>query len=220
MPALIVLVALGLWQVERLAWKLDLISQREAALAAPARNLAASGRVELGFSKVRVVGRFAHDQEVHLVAPPRRGRLGYHIITPLARGGAGPLVLVDRGWVPTELKNPNARPQGLHEGKVAIVGYARKPGQPGWFTPDNEPQRNIWYWLDVAAIAQQRGLDLLPLIIEADAAPNPGGYPVGGQTRISLPNNHLGYAITWFGLAAGLVAGYIAFHWRRKDLPL
>ena len=218
LPTLLVLIALGLWQLERLAWKLDVIGQREAALIAPARDLGANPeRLDLDFARVRIVGRFLHQHEIHLVAPPRRGRLGYHILTPMIRDRATALVLVDRGWVPRDRKQAASRLEGSPDGPVVISGIARQPGRPGWFTPDNEPDRNIWYWRDIQAIEAQRGIDLLPIIVEADGAPNRGGYPIGGQTRIVLPNNHLGYAITWFGLAVGLVAVYIAFHWRRRD---
>ena len=218
LPTLVVLIALGLWQLDRLAWKRDLIDQREAALAAPARDLIPMTEpVDIDFAKVRLVGRFLHQHEIHLVAPPQRGRLGYHILTPMIRNDASALVLIDRGWVPIDRKEAASRREGAPAGQVVISGIARKPGRPGWFTPANEPDRNIWYWRDIPAIEAQRGIDLLPLTIEADGAPNRGGYPVGGQTRITLPNRHLGYAITWFGLAAGLVAVYIAFHWRRRE---
>jgi surfeit locus 1 family protein len=218
LPTLLMLIALGLWQLERLAWKLDVIGQREAALTAPAHDLGANPeRLNLNFTRVRIVGRLLHEHEIHQVAPPRRGRLGYHILTPMIRDGATALVLVDRGWVPSDRKEAASRLEGSTDGPVVISGIARQPGRPGWFTPENEPDRNIWYWRDIQAIEAQRGIDLLPIIIEADGAPNRGGYPIGGQTRIVLPNNHLGYAITWFGLAVGLVAVYIAFHWRRRD---
>ena len=71
--------------------------------------------------------------------------------------------------------------------------------------------------MDIETIAQQRVLELQRVIVEADATPNPGGHPIGGQTRFALANNHLGYAITWFGLAVGLIAIYIAFHWRNRN---
>ena len=214
-PALAVLIGLGLWQLDRLAWKLDLIAAREAAHAAPSLALNAE---TMDFAKIRIRGKFRHDQEVHLVAPPRSGRRGYHILTPLAPEGVTWSVLIDRGWVPVDRKEGALRPEGLVDGLVEISGIARRPAGPGWFTPNNEPERNIWYWRDLESIADQQGVSLLPLFIEADAAPNPGGYPVGGQTRFILTNNHLGYAITWFGLAAGLVVVYIAFHWRRREI--
>ena len=98
-------------------------------------------------------------------------------------------------------------------GRTLVTGIARYRGadRPGWFTPANEPEKRIWYWYDMAALAQATGLRLLPVVVEADATPNPGGLPQGGQTRTELPNNHLQYAITWYGLAAALVAVYVAF---------
>ena len=217
-PVLIILLGLGFWQVERLNWKLDLIAHREAALAAAPRKVRVAALTEaLDFAKVSIRGRLQHDPEVHFVAPPRRGRRGYHVMTPLLTAQSPELVLIDRGWVPETHKSAATRRDGSIEGEVAVAGIARVPRRPGWFTPDNEPARNIWYWPDMAAIERHLGVRLAQIIIEADATANSGGLPVGGQTRIELPNSHLGYAITWFGLAGGLIAVYIAFHWRRKE---
>ena len=217
-PVLVTLLGLGFWQVERLNWKLDLIAQREAALTAPPREVRVGSLApDLDFARVRVRGHLRHDREIHLIAPPRRGRRGYHVLTPLQSEQSPVMVLVDRGWVPDTHKLATTRRDGLIDGTVELAGIARTPRGPGWFTPDNEPARNIWYWPDMEAMASHVGMALAPIIIEADTAPNPGGFPVGGQTRIELPNSHLGYAITWFGLAGGLIAVYIAFHWRRKE---
>ena len=218
LPVLALLIALGGWQLDRLAWKLDLIAQRQAALAAPPRMLGSEiPKSALDFAKVRVRGRFLHDLEIHLIAPPRLGRRGYHVLTPLRLDRGDALVLIDRGWVPDARKAAASRREGLIAGPIELSGIARTPRQAGWFTPANEPQPNIWYWPDIAAIEDHLGVDLRPIVVEADAAPNPGGYPIGGQTSLQIANNHLGYAITWFGLAAGLVAVYIGFHWRRRE---
>jgi surfeit locus 1 family protein len=98
-------------------------------------------------------------------------------------------------------------------GETRVVGVWRAPDRPGFFTPAPDLAHRIWYGRDLAGIARAEGIDLAaPVLVEADATPNPGGWPKGGQTVIDLPNNHLSYAVTWFGLAAGLVGVYLAFH--------
>jgi surfeit locus 1 family protein len=220
--ALALLLALGTWQVERLHWKEALIAAREAQLAAPPEPLpaeAADWRA-WDFRKVTVAGEFEHDLEQLFGVAAIDGRVGHHVLTPLIRA-AGPAVLVDRGWVPADQAHPAARREGELQGKVVIAGIARYRGadRPGWFTPDNEPPQRLWYSYDLAALEAAVGLELLPVVVEADATPNPGGLPLGGQARLALPNDHLQYAITWYGLAAGLLAIYLAFSLERGERP-
>lgn len=212
--ALITLLALGTWQVERLAWKRDLIAAREAQLAAPAELLPASAQDWRSWDFRRVIarGEFRHDLEQLFGVTAIDGRYGHHVLTPLIRRN-GAAVLIDRGWVPADKAHPAARRAGQLEGPVEISGIARYRGaeRAGWFTPDNRPAQNTWYWYDLPALEAALGLELLPVVVEADATPNPGGLPIGGRTRTELPNNHLQYAITWYGLAAGLVLVWISF---------
>jgi surfeit locus 1 family protein len=130
----------------------------------------------------------------------------------------GAAVLVDRGWVPADQAHPAARRQGQLEGRVEITGIARyrAEGRPGWFTPDNQPEQRLWYSYDLPALEAAVGMELLPVVVEADATANPGGLPRGGRTNLVLPNNHLQYAITWYGLAAALVAIYVAVSLERS----
>jgi surfeit locus 1 family protein len=214
LAALAVLLGLGTWQVQRLHWKEGLIAARAAQLAAPPAPLPATAADWRGwdFRKVSVRGTFRHDLEQRFGAFTVDDQFGQHILTPLVRAD-GPAILVDRGFVPAERAPVETRRQGEVTGPVEVTGIARYRGadRPGWFTPANQPKDRIWYWYDMPALAQATGLELLPVVVEADATPNPGGLPIGGQTRIELPNNHLQYAITWYGLAAALVGVYIAF---------
>ncbi len=212
--ALALLLGLGTWQVQRLHWKEGLIAARTAQLAAPPAPLPATAADWRGwdFREVSVRGIFRHDLEQRFGAYSLDDQFGQHVLTPLVRPD-GPAILVDRGFVPADRAPLETRRQGEVTGTVEVTGIARYRGadRPGWFTPANEPAKRIWYWYDLPALAQATGLQLLPVVVEADATPNPGGLPIGGQTRIELPNNHLGYAITWYGLAVALVAVYIAF---------
>jgi surfeit locus 1 family protein len=209
---LLVLLGLGTWQVERLRWKGVLIAERRAGLAAPVAPLPVTAE-DWGawdFRPVSVEGEFRHDLEQLFGVSAIDGRIGHHVLTPLVRPH-GASVLVDRGWVPADRANPAARREGQTTGPVRMTGIARWRGEekPGWFIPDNQPGQRLWYWYDLATLQHRIGLELLPVVIEADATANPGGLPVGGQTRTELPNNHLQYAITWYGLAAGLFGVWI-----------
>ena len=171
------------------------------------------------FRKVRVKGTFLHEFEapVHGLAPGQRGApvQGFFLMTPL-RLPTGGIVMVNRGFVPTELRDPAARPESRPIGEVAVTGLVRAPESRTWFTPDDVPDRNRWYTRDPQAIAAAGGLErTAPFYVEADATPNPGGWPRGGQTRLDLPNNHLQYALTWFGIALTLVGVFAAFARRR-----
>jgi surfeit locus 1 family protein len=205
---LAVLLALGTWQLERLEWKRALVAEREAKLAAPPETLPAASDAwpAWDFRPVVVEGEFRHDLEQLFGVAAIDGQVGHHVLTPLVRPD-GAAVLVDRGWVPATRSHPAARREGQLAGLVQVTGIARfrADDRPGWFTPDNRPAQGHWYWYDLAAIETALGLELLPVVIEADRVLNPGDLPRGGQTRIELPNNHLQYAITWYGLAAGLL---------------
>ena len=151
---------------------------------------------------------FDHSVEQHFFAT-LRGASGYFVYTPLVMAD-GRIVLINRGFVPFDLKEASLRPEGQIAGDVSISGLARErlAEKPSFVVPDNDPGQNIYYWKDWEAMVAEAGLDrdrVLPFFIDANDAPVPGGWPVGGVTRIDLPNNHLQYAITWYGLAAVLV---------------
>jgi surfeit locus 1 family protein len=218
LAALVVLLALGTWQVERLQWKVGLIAQRTAQLAAPPEVLPVHSDdwAVWDFRKVSTSGRLRHDLEQLFGASTHDGQLGHHLLTPLVRED-GSALLVDRGWVPADRAHPAARREGQIEGQVTVTGIARYRGDEpaGWFTPANQPENLMWFSYDLPALEQALGLPLLPVVVEADDRPNPGGLPIGGQTRIALPNNHLQYALTWYGLALTLLGVYVAFSLRR-----
>lgn len=222
LPAVLVGLALGIWQLDRREWKAAIIADRVAKSSAlPLGALPERfDPAEHEFRTVRVSGRFLHDKEMFQGAKSLRGNPGYHVLTPLALEGGGHL-LISRGWVPLERKLPEGRRPGQVTGTVAIVGVLRAPvGRTNWLArqtvPDNRPDQNFWFFIDLPAMAQASGLpDLKPYYLEAGAAPNPGGFPIGGQARIELPNDHLQYAITWFAIAATGIVIYLLFHRRR-----
>jgi surfeit locus 1 family protein len=224
--ALAILLALGAWQVERLRWKEALIATLEERLAAapvalpPARDW---GKLEAGrdeYLRVAFTGQFENDKEalVYTTGSSMRsdaGGPGYWVFTP-ARLADGGTAIVNRGFVPDGRQDSAARRDGLVAGAIDIVGVLRWPDPPGLFTPAGEPARNIWFARDPAAIAAAKAIaDAAPFYVEMESPVPPGGLPHPAAVRPSLPNNHLGYAITWFGLAAVLVGVYAAWMWGR-----
>lgn len=210
------LMWLGIWQVERRAWKLDLISRVESRVHAtpgPAPGPADWPSITANndeYRRVTVSGHFLHDRETLVMAVTDEGG-GYWVMTPL-KTATGFEVLVNRGFVPTEKKERETRLAGEIDGNVTVTGLLRMTEPKGAFLRGNDISADRWYSRDVDAIAIKRGLDnYAPYFIDADATPNPGGYPVGGLTVIKFPNNHLVYALTWFALALMLAAAYVRF---------
>jgi surfeit locus 1 family protein len=202
------LAGLGVWQLQRRAWKLDLIDRVEARLAAA--PVPAPGptdwngieRLNHEYARVHVSGTFRHQDEVAVLAVTEMGS-GYWVVTPLDTPGF--TVLVNRGFVPREHRDPATRPEDRSPGVVTVEGLLRFTEPGGGFLRANDPATGRWYSRDVAAIAEARGLDqMAPYFIDAGAAPGPGTLPVGGLTVVRFRNTHLVYALTWFALAAGL----------------
>jgi len=221
-----ILIGLGTWQVERLAWKEDLITKVEARIHEPAQGAPAEADwpainfEDHEYRHVTAQGRFRHDLEVQVYAlvdagPDGSGGPGYWVITPLVQAD-GATILVNRGFVPIARKDPSTRAEGQVDGLVTVTGLLRMPEAAGLFTPESDPGKDSWFVRDPLAIAGAKGLlRTAPFLVDADAAPNPGGLPVGGLTRTAFPNRHLEYALTWYGLAATLVAVFAAYAWGR-----
>jgi surfeit locus 1 family protein len=220
-PAVLLMLGLGVWQVERLSWKTALLRHIGEQMTAPALPLpaAVADPVAFDYRRVSITGRFLHDREMYLAARSLRDNVGYQVLTPMVRDG-GEAVLVNRGWIPLDKRDPSTRAAGQTGGVVTVEGVARMPRGRNWFQPDNEPDRGFWFWIDPPAMAGYAGVPrLAPVVVEAGSQPNPGGLPIGGQTRVTIPNDHLQYAITWFSLAIALVVVYVVYHWRRAASP-
>jgi surfeit locus 1 family protein len=208
--------SLGVWQIERRAWKLDLIARVDARIHAT--PVAAPGpaqwpsinRKDDEYRRVSVSGHFLHDRETLVTASTEDGA-GYWVLTPLKTKDRF-TVLINRGFVPSDRKDRSSRAAGEIDGETTVTGLMRMTEPKGAFLRGNDISADRWYSRDVDAIATKRGLDnYAPYFIDADATPNPGGYPVGGLTVISFPNNHLIYALTWFGLALMVLGASIRF---------
>lgn len=221
--SLAILLTLGTWQVERLHWKEGLladIAERRSADPAPLSEIeqrAVAGD-DIEYCRIALSGTFDHTRERHFFAT-FEGRTGFYVYTPLTLAD-GRRIFVNRGFVPYEMKEPATRAAGEVSGEQAITGYARAKlfGKPSMLVPDNDLPKNILYWKDLDAMAASTGLsDVIPFFVDVDASSaNPGGWPKGGVTQFDLPNNHLQYAATWYGLAAALLAVVFAMWWRSR----
>jgi surfeit locus 1 family protein len=214
LAALGILLALGTWQVERLQWKERLLSdiaERKAAPPMPLSSieaLATSGG-DIEYRATAATGRYLNNKERHFFST-WRDQAGYDVYTPFQLDD-GRYLFVNRGFVPYEAKEPEMRKQGQLTGERTVTGLARArlSSKPSFIVPDNDLSKNIFFWKDLDAMAASDGLakdEVLPFFIDADDTPNPKGLPIGGVTIVDLPNNHLQYALTWYGLAATLVA--------------
>ena len=199
-------VALGTWQLQRRVWKLELIAAVDARVHAP--PIPAPGPAvwpalspaKDAYRHVRVRGRLLNGRETLVRAVTEAGA-GAWVMTPM-RTDSGFAVLVNRGFVPNDRRDPATRRAGEVAGDTTVTGLLRLSETHGGFLQANAPARGRWVSRDVAAIAKARGVaGVAPFFIDADATPNPGGLPVGGLTVIRFPNSHLVYAITWYALA-------------------
>jgi surfeit locus 1 family protein len=218
LAAILVLIALGTWQLERRAWKHAILERIAAHMASPPVDLPdeISTPADWDYRPVQVTGRLLHDREMPLSARSYQGSIGYQIVTPLQRSDGAGAVLVNRGWVPVDKLDPAARPGSQPDGEVTVTGIARVPAIGGWMAPDNRPADNVWYSVDFAAMAAHAGLPAVaPVVVEAGPTA-PGTLPVGGQTNVNIADNHLQYALTWYSLAIVAAVMYGASHWRGR----
>jgi len=216
-PAVLLMLGLGVWQLERLQWKTAIIAERTqrtsaAPIPLPGPEADVAG---LEYDRVQVQGTYLHDKEIYLGARSLNGNAGYHLVTPF-RLKDGRILFVDRGWIPLDRKDPAKRAAGQVPGLVALDGVIRLRGTQNWLVPDNRPDLDFFFFADLPAMAKLMDLPQAEtrFFLEAGPAANPGGYPIGGQTRIDLPNDHLQYAITWFSLAGALLVIYFIYHRR------
>ena len=205
--AVVVLSLLGVWQVHRRAWKLDLIAQVDARIHAPAIDApgpAAWASIDAAhdaYRRVRAEGVFLNDRETLVQAATALGS-GYWVMVPLQTDG-GFIILVNRGFVPPDRADPPQHAVNRLTVRAQMTGLLRITEPNGGFLQANAPVTDHWHSRDVAAIAQKRDLgQVAPYFIDADAVAGDQDQPVGGLTVINFPNNHLVYALTWFALAA------------------
>jgi surfeit locus 1 family protein len=219
LAAFAVLIALGTWQIERKAWKEALIAALTERLSAPpqplptAKDWAKLDRASDEYRRVKFIATFdnAHEALVFAAGTALRPDVtspGDWVFTP-ARLSDGSIVVINRGFVPDARRDPQSRPQGQIAETIEMTGALRWPDDRHWFTPADDPAHNLWFTRDPLGIATAKGLDpkaVAPFYVEQEAPTPPAGLPQPGKLVVALPDNHLQYAVTWYGLAAVLAA--------------
>ena len=234
-PALLafsLLIGLGIWQIQRKAWKEGLIASLTERLAVPPEALPPAktwpqlDQTGDEYRRVEFTATFDNTREALVFASATAFRPdvtgpGYWVFAP-ARLADGSVVMVNRGFVPDGRQDPKSRPGGQVTGPVDIAGAMRWPDTRHWFTPNDDPAHNLWFARDPVAIAAAKNTGpVAPFYVEQEAPVPPDGLPQPGKLVVSLPDNHLQYAITWFGLAAVLAGVFISWAFtsgRRNDV--
>lgn len=224
-----ILAFLGFWQMQRLAWKEGLIAQIEARAKSPPVPLPQAAHwPELRpetyeYRHVMLEGTFEHDKEALVFWPSGHGMAairepGFLVLTPL-RLESGAYVIVNRGFVPQKLADASFRRAGEIEGRTRVSGLMRAPESRSIFTPKDDPAKGRFFTRDPAPVAARLGpITVAPFLVDADDVPLPGGWPKGGATELALRNNHLSYAVTWFGLALACLGIFFAYAWQWRKL--
>lgn len=212
--AFITLITLGTWQVQRLKWKLNLISEVEIKTSLPPSPLPEYTKdlEKLQYSKIALQGHFLNDKEIHLFTGQKvfKGDSGYDILTPMQLSD-GRFVLVDRGWIPSDIKSAEKRPETIINGDIKLTGMFHKGEEKGRFIPENDVKNNLWFTIKMDEISAVTGLPLGSFYIRALENPSDTKYPIPGDEKIEYRNDHLQYAITWYSLAIILLVIYFLY---------
>ena len=211
--AVSVLCVLGAWQIQRLNWKRGLLTSINEAYANPAQEIESGNdllqaQAQQGspfFLRTSLHGRFLIDQSVYIIPRIHDGMQGYHLITPMVLDD-GAIILVNRGWVPAGMKDSDLDPAA---GSHSLTGLIRYPDRENAFTPANDPSENLWYTINIDEITKYLKLDqeALPFIFYPED--QTGTYPIALGQKPVLNNNHLSYALFWFGMAAVLIGVFV-----------
>lgn len=216
-------VAAGTWQVNRLAWKQGLIAElAEAKTHAPREGLPKDDAelAALQFYPVKMRGTWMGDVEFHITPRYIHDQFGYWIISPLKLYD-GRTVLVNRGWIPGKKKLLETRPETRARGTANLTGLIRVGAERNYFTPINQPEKNIWFGRDIVEMAAHANLkNVIPAMVDVTTITPQDGtkeliLPVASDGVIRLRNDHLSYIITWYGIAFGVLVIFLVYH-RKK----
>lgn len=213
LTGIVILVALGTWQVQRLHWKADVLSRIETRMTQPPTAMPESinDADRWDYRRVSVTGQFLHDHAFYLAPRQFDNQVGGHLLTPFRRA-SGDVILVNRGFVPDPDHNAE-----YPAGEIDISGVLHIPDDRNMFTPENMAGQKQIFWTDSGFIGAETGLDITgPLVLYADDRAG-DNYPVGGQIRLNIPNDHLQYAIFWYMMGFVLAVIYYLYAFRFKE---
>ena len=200
--------ALGTWQLYRLQWKLELIS--EITFGLDSSPIEYSNSIEKNYQRVSAKGKFNFDKQIYLYSLNDNGKPGYDVITPF-RTNKNENVLVNRGWIKKEFKNNPIINKNI-EDEQKIIGLLRKIYKPNIFKPDNDLKNNIWFSINLEDLKVTSGERFNEFVIFLED--NQAKTPIPRKISIDVPNNHLKYAITWYAISISIIFYYLYF--RRK----
>lgn len=216
-------LGLGVWQTNRRSWKINLIEELKSKSTAMAVDLPyeIDDIEKLEFQKVRVRGRFDHKSEQYIgprsvmhqgIESESNGLIGnpdvvgWHVITPFHLEGGerhGDTILVNRGWIQNKFLSAEKRSEAQFEGTLDLEGTVRTTEKRQQFSQKLQQHGDKWQYRDIPALASKLGTE--PIFLDADVHSSIQGGPIGGQTRVSLRNDHFSYMLTWYTLTAGLL---------------
>jgi len=211
-PALILLFSLSFWQFSRLVWKNNLIKEIDYQIQQPVIYLPDEIDAKTySYRKVKVEGKFLHDHEMYLYGGSIefKGKNGYYVITPLQTRN-NKIILVNRGWVPEELKDPTKRLETLTPQLTEVRGSIMIDGEKGLYVHDNQPDKNLWFYINLEEMQSYLKLPIEKFYILAEYEKNT--LPIGRNVTPNIRNSHLGYALTWLFAAISLIVIYIIYH--------
>ncbi len=200
--------ALGTWQLYRLQWKLELIS--EITFGLDSIPIEYSNSIKKNYQRVSAKGKFNFDKQISLYSLNDNGKPGYDVVTPF-RTNKNENVLINRGWIKKELKN-NPVINSDVETEQKIVGLLRKIYKPNIFKPDNDLKNNIWFSINLNDLKETSGEQFNEFVIFLEDSR--AKTPLPKKVSIDVPNNHLKYAITWYAISISIIFYYLYF--RRK----
>ena len=203
--ATIVLLSLGFWQIERLKWKENELAHIKKAQSEDALGNLAEDLTGVEYHTVLLTGTFLNDKMFHLVGKPQGEGAGFYVITPLKLDDDGRIILVNRGFAPVGT-------EGAPENLQTVRGIIRPNRPHRMFMPNNLPEKNVWFYEDIEEMSKIVGEPVLPLLVEATGESKKGEYPAPSNGKITLRNDHLNYAITWFLLSIIGLIMFAAYH--------
>ena len=213
-PSFLILIMLGSWQVQRLGWKSDLISNynnnfQQAPITV---NELLKQRQKNKYRRTIINGQYDHSNEIKIIGKTYEGNAGFHIITPFILEN-NEIIYINRGWVPKKYADKKTRKFSLLEENVKVVGLVRLPQKKGYFVPENEPENGFWFTIIPEEL--NRHLNIIgenEFYIDELNIDEKLKLPIPANGKVQVPNNHLQYAITWYSLALGLLIVYFAWH--------
>ena len=206
--AFVLMCTLGTWQLQRLAWKKNILMETEKVQNLPALVSLPQDISDLTYRKVALTGEFLHDHTFHLIGRQQGVDMGFYMLTPLELKGDGRIILVNRGFSPL---GKESKPEGL----VRVEGSLRPVREKRYFVPENMPEKNVWTHEDLNKIGELIGKTPLPLIVEAIGTQQKDIFPIPSDGKVIFRNDHLGYAFTWYALALTSLVMF-AVYYRKK----